>query len=203
MRKYVLLSVAILALCAWMAADSIPSTKTAAQMGYIGAVQLAPAWGDPILEVDIKTGAPKDLIISVSAETSLTTSAKLSGTTGSEALAAIEIQVRVDGVPIVNAGGPNANFIVFNNRLLRLTGDLSHHGTGWPEGMVIDDHWIEVFIATKSANAFNWFEVDVGPGVSTVSVYARKVTDFTSGKSTAVAMIGNASVVVDEVNLKN
>lgn len=190
MRKYVLLSVAILALCAWMAAESIPSTKTAAQMKYIDAAY--DTWTE-ILSVQIKTGTPKDLIISVTAETSLTTTVKLKGDVGSSARAAIEIQVTVDGNAIEIAGG--GNFIVFNDRLLQLTGDLKH-----ADG-INPDHWIEIFMATKSANGFNWFTEDVGSGIHTVRVYARKFIAV-DGVASATALVGNASVVVDEVNLK-
>ena len=147
-----------------------------------------------ILTAQIKTGEPKDLIIDVSAETSLVTNAKLSGTLGSEAIATIEVRVLVDGAEAV------PGVVTFNNRVLKVEGDLTHHSGGEP--LPIDDHWFEIFISTKSANAFNFCAEDVGSGVHTIVIEARTIKEEKGLKGTANAYIGNVSAVVDEVMLK-
>ena len=150
-------------------------------------------WID-ILTAKIKTGDPKDLIIDVSAECSLVTNAKLSGTQGSEAIANISVRVLVDG-EVADPG-----IVVFSNRVLKVEGDLTHHYGGAP--LDIDDHWFEIFLTTKCANAFNFCAQDVGSGVHTILVQAMTHKEEKGLKGTANAYIGKASAVVDEVMLK-
>ena len=177
--------------------DQIPSTKAAADSGYIGPID----YGVPtmVMDVSIKTGTPKDLIINVALESSLYTKNRIKGSAETEAEATVAVQVRVDNVVI----GPR--WVVFNDRLVGLKGDLSHLNIEEPS------HWIELFLRTKSANAFSWIARDVGPNISHVEVWA-KVTTRTAAAgeggdngtaAMARALIGNGVVVVDEVNLKD
>lgn len=176
--------------------DQIPSAKAAFVSADVYGMTVDKedtGWID-ILTAKIKTGEPKDLIIDVSAECSLVTNAKLSGTQGSEAIATIWVRVMVDGVQA------DPGIVTFNNRVLKVEGDLTHHFGGLP--LDIDDHWFEIFLATKCANAFNFCAEDVGSGVHTVVVQAMTHKDEKGLKGTANAYIGNVSVVVDEVMLK-
>ena len=144
-----------------------------------------------ILATQIKTGDPKDLIIDVSAECALVTDVKLSGKLGSDASARILIRVKVDG----NVAVPGQ--VVFANRILEIKGDLSH-----PAGSLLPDHWIEIFLETCNANAFNFAIENVGSGVHDIVVQAKLDTDEKGLQANAEAWIGNASVVVDEVQFK-
>jgi hypothetical protein len=165
------------------------------------------------LDLSIKTGTPKDLIISVSLESSLFTLNKIKGSSKSEAEAEVDVFVKVDGEPVMvcdTYGDRRDAIVVFNRRLVELSGDLSHHVTvtGGDVTVEIEDHWIEFFMETKSANSFNFIARDVGPNVSNVEVWVRAWSDtFTEGDPEAVAraaaVLGHASVVVDEVNLKD
>ncbi len=181
-----------------LAEDQIPAARAAFATNNVYAASISKTAADTewttVLESQIKTGTPKDLTIDVSAETALITSAKLSGTTGSEAVAGIEIQVLVDG----NVAAPGA--ITFDNRLLRITGDLTHHYGGF--ALQIDDHWIEIYLSTKAAHAFNFAVQDLGAGVHTISVQARLTKSATADLAYADAAIGNISMVVDEAMFK-
>ncbi len=177
--------------------DQIPSAQAAFATNDLyaataGKAQSETPWFD-VLSAQIKTGEPKDLVIDVSAETALVTSAKLSGTTGGEALAEVQIQVLVDGKPAVP--GP----VTFDNRLLRVTGDLTHHVD--PALVTIEDHWIEVYMETKSAHAFNFAIENMGTGVHDVVVQAKLKTDANLNGLADVA-IGHISMVIDEVMFK-
>lgn len=183
--------------------SQIPSAKAAFATADVYAVTAGKAQSDsgwfPVLMGQIKTGEPKDLVIDVSAETVLGTSAKLSGDQGSQVKAEILIQVLVDGQTCM----PGA--VTFDNRLLKLEGDLTHHYTepGMnPVPLPIDDHWIEIFLDTKSAHSFIFCIENVGSGVHDIEVQARLVTDEKGLKGEADAAIGHISMAVDEVMLK-
>jgi hypothetical protein len=194
----VLVLVAVLGVTGTFAgSEQIPATKAAAAMA--GIYKTTDGWETlDDLTVQIKTGMPKDLIISVTAETALVTKVKLSGDTGSRALAQIDVKVLVDGNEVIIPGNENTQGgVVLDNRLLGIRGDLKH------VDLVNPDHWLEIFLATKSAHGFNFMAENVGSGVHTVEVKARTWgrADWANGARYA-AFIGNASVVVDEVNLK-
>ena len=129
------------------------------------------------------------------------TTAKLSGKQGEQTNAAIWVRVLVDGEEAMPGN------VTFNSRTIKLSGDLTHvyiDPTG--EETALEDHWIELFMETKTANAFNFIAIDLGSGVHTVEVQA-KVGGFSDQDPSNVlnrwaAMIGKATVVVDEVNLK-
>jgi hypothetical protein len=178
--------------------DQIPSASAAfaTNDAYLATVNKAQSETDwfTIIGTQVKTGEPKDLVVDVSAECSLVTGAKLGGDAGSEALAEIQFRVLVDGEPCV----PGA--VTFANRLLRVTGDLTHHYGGY--ALLIDDHWIEVYISTKAAHSFNFCIENVGSGVHDIEVQTKLKTDEKGLKGEASAVVGNVSVVVDEVMLK-
>ena len=181
-----------------LAEDQIPAAKAAFTTNNVYAATVGKAHSETewftVLSSQIKTGQPKDLVIDVSAETALITSTKLSGTAGSEASAAVQIQVLVDGVSAMP--GP----VTFDNRLLRITGDLTHHYGGFT--LDIDDHWIEVYLSTKAAHPFNFAIENVGEGVHTIEVQAKLVKSEFGELAIADAAIGHVSVVVDEAMFK-
>ena len=202
MKKLIAIALAVVlvltlgATAVFAQSDQIPSAKAAFVSADVYGMTVDKedtGWID-ILTAKIKTGTPKDLVIDVSAECSLVTNAKLSGTLGSEAIATIEVRVMVDGVQA------DPGIVTFNNRVLKVEGDLTHHYGGLP--LDIDDHWFEIFLATKCANSFNFMAEDVGSGVHTVVVQAMTHKEEKGLKGTANAYIGFASAVVDEVMLK-
>jgi hypothetical protein len=193
---------------------SMPAAKTAAVSDCISVT--GQRWTKiEALDLAIKTGTPKDLVITVSLESSLMTQNKIKGSGSTEAQASVDVLVKVDGEPVWvcdTYGDRRDAIVVFNRRLVRLSGDLSHNVTVTPTGIVeveIEDHWLELYMETKSANSFSFIARDVGPNVSNVEVWVRawgygrvdppdreEIADF-------LVTLGKASVVVDEVNLKD
>ncbi len=178
--------------------DQIPSAKS----GFMSAdvtglsaskTQVATDWY-PVLSTQIKTSTPEDLIMNVSAETFITTNVKLSGTTGGSAAGKVEFRVRVDGT-VADPGE-----ITFDNRVLQIQGDLTHHYAG--ASVAIDDHWIEILEKTGAAHAFNFGLANVGVGVHDVVVEARLSIDTSLLNGTADAGIGKVSAFIDTAMFK-
>lgn len=156
-----------------------------------------------ILTATMRTSSPTDLILSVTMECSIFTRL-LTGPSGdggaSSATAAgtVRAWVEVDGhiVP-VNSGGPGteADKVTFCNRVYSRTVTDAEDPL---DGQDIE----EDFIDTKSANAFNWLRLNVGPGPHTIKVKAT-LLQKTAGDATAEAAIGNRTLVVEPAKLAN
>ncbi len=178
--------------------DQIPSAKSAFVSADVygvsaGKAQAASEWFS-VLATQIKTSTPEDLTMNVAAETAIVTNAKLSGTTGGMAAGDIMFRVLVDGV-VAEPGE-----ITFDNRVLQIQGDLTHHYQG--TSVAIDDHWIEIFLQTKAAHAFNFALGNVGVGVHDVVVEAKITTNQSVINGTADAAIGHVSAVIDTAMFK-
>lgn len=218
-KKLVIIAIALTALLVPVLASTVlagdapmPSTKTAAVSDCISV--RGEEWQRiSALDLAIKTGQPKDLIIAVSLESALFTTNKLKGDEGSTSIAAVEVMVKVNGEPVMvcDQFGDRRDFIVvFNRRAVELTGDLKHWSgeVGTPAGDLLD-HWIELFMETKSANSFNFIARDVrdssDTNYSTIEVWVRAWGDSSPSADLADygVALGHASVVVDEVNLKD
>ena len=205
-----------------LAGDNIPSTKSAFYWDSIDVVypdsQVTPGWTEifPDEAVRIKTGTPKDLIITVSAECVLATTTRLTADVGEDSAA--EIRIRVS---IADAEGNFAQWayptgtgdgVTFASRLIELKGHLSGQyecdDPLTPLVIELCPDWIELFMQTKTANAFSFVAEDVGSGIHEVVVEAYLDASGPTTKNPKgddpvwFAMIGHSSVVVDEVNLK-
>ena len=193
--------------------NSMPATKAAAVSDCLSV--RGQNWTRiEALDLAIKTGTPKDLVITVSLETSLMTLNKISGRASTEAMASVDVLVKVDGEPVWvcdQYGDRRDAIVTFNRRLVQLEGDLRHNVTVTGDGVTveIDDHWISLYMETKSANSFSFIARDVGPNVSNVEVWIRAwgsaSEDPIDGRAVAdyLVTLGKASLIVDEVNLKD
>src|SRR5206468_13114135 len=108
-----------------------------------------------LLTATLRNSTPADLIIQVTAECALWTD--VASPLG-EADASVKVWVEIDGtaVPVTsdpNKGGPDDGKVVFCNRVFRLQTSL------------VD--LFQLFLMTRSANAFNWGTLNVGNGIHT------------------------------------
>ena len=190
---------------------AIPSTKTAVTSQTIDYVPGDSDWhviniGQQEFATEIKTGAPKDLIISVSIESLLATDVKIKGkgtvdTSMSEALIEIKVEVEKDGVWTEAVPGP----VMFANRLVVLRGLLWDELQVQPaENVTLPEQWIELYQKSRTANTFNFYIENLGSGVHGIRVLARidaygNTDDPYAGVE---ALIGPRTLVVHEVNLK-
>lgn len=160
----------------------------------------------PILTATLRTSSPTDLIMSLSMECSIFTQLTTgpSGDGGSDtALAAGNVRawIEVDGVivPVTSAGtgapGDESDKVTFCDRTYSRTVTDAEDPL---DGQDIEDD----YIATKSANAFNWLRLNLGNGIHTIVVKAT-LAQRTTGDATAYAAIGNRSLIVEPTKLAN
>jgi len=151
-----------------------------------------------LLRGTLRTSSPTDLQITVTAETGLYTAVTTIGTNDSEARAKILLWVEIDGVrvPVTfdsNGDGiftdPDDGRVVFNNR---------DFGLSSINLLAV----LTAFEKTRSANAFNWVALNVGPGVHSIVVKGRLETIALSA-ATSAAAVGKRTMIAEPSKLAN
>jgi len=143
-----------------------------------------------ILSATFRNSNPTDLMIQVTSECALWTN--IASPEGSAA-ATVTVWVELDGmpVPVTNdpaQGGPDDGRVVFCNRDFRILAPLSP-----PE-------LIQLFLKSKSANAFNWVALNVGSGIHQLAVKAR-LEQSTGGLGFAQSAVGRRTLIVEPAKL--
>jgi hypothetical protein len=165
------------------------ANKTAASGSTVEVLStLAPA---TVLATTIKTSSPQDLIFSVTSECALWTTVETVGNDVSEAQAKVTVQVFFDGAPVPVSGAGDDGSVVFCDRLHRQT------TTQFDD----ENATIKNYLATRSANAFNWLLPDVGSGVHTVEVRASFYTNTVGDGALAQAAVGHRTLIVEPTHL--
>lgn len=144
-----------------------------------------------LLTAVVKTSDPQDLVHQVTLECALWTNTKVVGNDQSEAIATVQVWVEVDGEPVSVAGDDDGK-VVFCNRAHKVK--LS--------GLENENHTIEQFLSSRSANGFNWVTVDAGSGVHEIVVKGILEAEVT-GDGTATAAVGLRSLVIEPIQLAN
>ncbi len=146
----------------------------------------------------IKTNNVTDLVIQVTAESALWTNVKAGLLGDSTAFAQAKIFVTLDGAPVpVSSDDTVAGDIgevVFNDRTFQVK---TYFLTG---ACVTDPLCIELFLRTRSANAFNWVVLNVGQGVHEIEVWAE-LNVSVAGSGLAEVLVGKRSLVVEPAKL--
>lgn len=150
-----------------------------------------------LLSGRIKTSAPTDLIISVTAECALWTNITTIGNDQSEAIATVKVWVEIDGraLPVSADDSREPGKVVFCNRAFKMvTTDFDD-----------EDSKIELFLKTRSANSFNWVALNVGSGptLHTIEVKAQLDSEVTTTAGEARAIVGKRTLVVFPEKLAN
>ena len=182
------------------AAPTVHAQNVASQKAYFGSGELeivSPNSLDPVLTGYIKTSTVGDLLVGFSMECALwtstsTTATKGGGKTTSSARAAVNVTAYVDGV----AAEPGQ--VVYCDREQTVNLQFSS-GTI----LVTDAITLELFLKTKNANHFNFYQKNVGSGVHRVDVFVSSfvVVDPTSPVATGTrAAVGKRSLVIEEYN---
>lgn len=167
-------------------------------------VRFSPGASVPLLSATVKNSKPTDLILQVSMECSIVTDTVIAGSTapgGSESATTtgtVRTWITVDGVivPIISSSTPPQNppppgddtdKVTFCNRVFnRTVQDTEDPQDGWDRS--------RDYIATKSANAFNWVRLNVGSGLHTIVLHGELTHSFSPGSS-ASAFVGNRSMI--------
>lgn len=198
----VVLCLTSLAFGSWLpragAGSEVPADKVAAS-GSTMEVMTAPITEGAasrtveLLHGSMRTSAPEDLIIAVTAECALLTDITNTSNSDSSAVAQVKIWVEIDGAPVPVASsdtGPDAGKVVYCNRAYReIITDLDD-----------DDATFQHFLRTRSANAFQWLRLNTGAGIHEISVKAQLSVQV-DGVGTAQALVGKRTLIVEPTKL--
>lgn len=160
-----------------------------------------------LLSATMKTSAPTDLMLAVTAECALWTDIATTGNDSATAISRVELWLEIDGkvVPVnstdtasgdtglpVEVGQAEAGHVVFCNRAYGMaTSDFDD-----------EDAQIQMFNRTRNANAFNWMSLDLGSGAHTIKVFGELTTDV-EGNALAKAAIGKRTLIVEPTKMAN
>ena len=190
-------------LLAGTAAALEPADKVEASASNVEVMQTQSTLGSSsseavLLRGTMRTSSPTDLVIHVTAETGLYTAVTVLGTSDAEARARILVWVEIDGVPVpVTADGngdgvfddPDDGRVVFNNR------DQGLSSVNLPAILT-------AYERTRSANAFNWVALNVGPGIHSIVVKGRLETAALVAAASTAA-VGKRTMVAVPSKLAN
>lgn len=162
-----------------------------------------------VLDETMKVSSPRDLILQLTSECSIVTalSTRDSGDTET-ATGRVEMWITIDGttVPVSQDDITGGRTVFCDREYSRTVTDQDGDGKIDRE----DD-----YIATRTANAFNWVAFDAGVtydkpyngnNILDIEVLARftKTTDAcTLGNTCSEALIGNRTLVVENTNAQN
>ena len=148
----------------------------------------------------IRTSKYTDLLLSVTAECSITTELQTIGTTMQEASGEVLIWIEIDGKP-VSVTDPDGTYltptagddgkIAFCNRTERRETDFQND----------QDHAIRTFMETRQASGFNWGALNVGkdPKVHKVEVFGTLSQSEETQDSNALAVVGKRTLIIEPV----
>ncbi len=181
------------------AAPSVHAQNVASQKAYFGSgdTEILNPKGDLVLTGYMKTSSVGDLLVGFSMECALWTATSNTATKGgsktsSTARAAVNVTVTVDGV-VAEPGQ-----VVYCDREQTVTLQFSSDTV-----LVTDAIALELFLKTKNANHFNFYQKNVGSGVHRVDVFVSSFVDAdpTSPVATGTrAAVGKRSLVIEEYN---
>lgn len=228
-NKLVVLTVLIAVLFAAVAISqaTVPSSKAA-----VGGQEVEISYNPEALqsmdedivlaEVELKTTKKKDLVVFVSAECALMTDTTAKGQKVPDTdLASIDVWVEItpDDSPMGTYEGIMGP-VTFAERVQTMEGTLSDMtyvcvpGDADGNGVVDEDEevcdWedipeeVRLILDTTTANAFNFYILDLEPGVHTITVKAKTTTQENGvDSSNVLAAVGDRSVIVQELRLVN
>jgi hypothetical protein len=206
-----LASVLLLGTGAFGASSAQPANKAVASGSKV--VEFTPGSNQPLMTALMKTSSPEDLIFNVSLECSIVTQVQTTGTQSAQAQGDIQVWVTLDGsiVPInslsqapqpktgsiAGSDSDKATFCHRDQGQQFVDGDSTTSGDELTE-----------YIATKSANSFDWVWLNASAGQHTITVWAD-LTATTSdactfpGTTCSAALIGNRMLIVEPTKLAN
>ena len=174
---------------------------------------IAPGAEKALMSATFKTSKPTDLLIGVSLECSILTNVVINGgpdvpVETSRAEGAVRVWAELDGkiVPITDVSsapqdpaasgnGDDSDKVTFCDRVHERTVTDKEDPADGVDGS-------EDYQQTKAANAFNWVRLNAGSGMHTLVVKAD-LTASGTGSSTAEAVVGNRTLVIEPTKLAN
>lgn len=182
-----------------LCAPTVDAQNVASQKAYFGSAEteiLNPS-GDVVRSGYIKTSTVGDLLIGFSMECALWTSTSTTATKGgvkttSTARAAVNVTAYVDGIEA------EPGQVVYCDRQQTVSLTFSSQTV-----LVTDAITLDLFLKTKNANHFNFYQKNVGAGVHYVEI---KVDSLVSSDPNAPAdpgtraVVGKRTLLIEEYN---
>jgi hypothetical protein len=180
------------------AASSLPADKmtvTASSTSVQG-----PGTDVPVLQAQMKTSTPADLLLQVTSECTILSQITNMGNSTQTYVAKVELSLTVDGktVPVVppatttgatgQTSGTDDGHVVFCNREFTRTTTFN-----------TSNESIKDIENTEQSNAFQWVALNVGNGVHTIVVHAT-FTDTNGGDTFAHGVIDKRSLTAQATN---
>lgn len=147
-----------------------------------------------LLREKVKTSKPEDLILQVTAECSILTELRTTGTDDANAFGQVRVWVTIDGQFVPVASGDDDGKVVFCNRAERRITTVGADDE--------NDTSTETHQSTRQANGFNWMALDVGSATHTIEVHAE-LTETAMGDEAADAVVGNRTLVIEPTKSAN
>lgn len=146
-----------------------------------------------VLQGEIKSSSPTDLILQVSLECAIWTDITTVGNDHSSSAANVTVWVTIDGdrVPVSSSGLGNGEVVFCNRTFERETLQFDD-----------EDATIRSYLRTRQANAFNWMSLNVGSGDHTIAVHAQLEASV-ENEGRAKAAIGQRTLLVEPTKLAN
>lgn len=198
--------------------NRLPADKTAVAGAALQ--DIGPGEEHPILQQRMKVSSPADLILGLTLECSILTRLVTNNDTpSSTTTGSVDIRITIDGkdVPVQTAGegaGDDGSVTFCNRTYQRTVTD----GENPLDGIDTEDD----YIATKTANAFNWVALDVGEeayydspangnNILDIVVHARYDRTHEAGTcavadpatSCSEAYVGKRTLVIEPVHAAN
>ena len=169
-----------------------PADKVAASGST--AVVISPAENVTLLSEKIRTSAPSDLLLGVTAECVITTELTTVGNDVSSAEGRVRVWVEFDGTPVpVSADDAvDPGRVTFCNRF------EERETTNFDD----EDATIRTLHEAGIAGGFNWLKIDTGPGLHTITVKATLSTAATDN-ATALAAVGKRTLIIEPTKAAN
>lgn len=137
-----------------------------------------------LLSSTMRTSGAVDLLFRATLECALWTDITTVGNDEARAYASVKAWVEVDGQAVA-VDGDDGKVVFCNRDYHRVTSMFDD------ENATIED-----YLRTRSANAFNWFAFNVGPGFHTITLMAQLETEV-EGTGNAVAAVGKRTLIVE------
>ncbi len=147
----------------------------------------------PVLEQQIRTSSPADLVFDFTSECAILTSLTTQADDSQNANGVVRVRVEIDGVPVPVAAD-DGNVTLCSRAYSRTT-------SGWANNVNGSDDKIEDALDTRDANGFSWVAFNVGNGIHTVKVIAN-LTETATNKATAEVAIGKRTLTISPTHMQ-
>lgn len=183
-----------------------PADKVAATSNIDDIVFIAPEQGVLLLQEQFRTSTTSDLLLHISSECSIVTEVTTVGNDAQYARGQLRyyLTMSTDGGPEqpvgvtqtsshpTEPGHGDDGSVVFCDRMYERETTLFDD----------EDATIRTYMETRSANAFNWVQLNAGRGIHTVKLYAT-FTPAETETGRAQGVVGRRTMIIEPVKAKN